>query len=98
MDLDAHKKLPPPPTSLDTYSDLIEPWALNRSFTVNTKAPPDIFCIDETKLDQRFGNAQFLVENYQFPSIWTDRNSSGGGKFVYVKQGIIVKRLENFGS
>ena len=59
------------------------------------KAPLDVFCIDETKLDDSFPNAQFLIEDYQFPPFRRDRNSKGGGKLVYVKQGIIAKRLEH---
>ena len=31
------------------------------------KASIDILCIDETKLDETFPNAQFMIENYQFP-------------------------------
>ena len=42
-----------------------------------------------------FPNSQFNLENFQFPPLRRDRNSKGGGKLVYVKQGIIAKRLEN---
>ena len=31
------------------------------------KAPIDILCIDETKLYENFPDAQFMIENYQFP-------------------------------
>ena len=55
----------------------------------------DVFCIDETKLDESFPNSQFILENFQFPPFRRDRNSKEGGKLVYVKQGIIAKRLEN---
>ena len=54
-----------------------------------------MFCVDETKLDDSFPNSQFILENFQFPPFCIDRNSKGGGKLVYVKQGIIAKRLEN---
>ena len=58
-------------------------------------APLDVSCVDETKLDDSFPNSQFTLENFQFPPFRRDRNSKGGGKLVYVKQGIIAKRLEN---
>ena len=54
-----------------------------------------MFLIDETKSDDSFPNSQFILENFQFPPFCIDRNSKGGGKLVYVKQGIIAKRLEN---
>ena len=34
-----------------------------------SKAPLDIVCIDETKLDESFPDFQFHMENYQFPSV-----------------------------
>ena len=55
----------------------------------------DVFCVDETKLDGSVQNSQFILENFQFPLFRRDRNSKEGGKLVYVKQGIIAKRLEN---
>ena len=54
-----------------------------------------MFCVEETKLDDSFPNSQFILENFQFPPFRRDRNSKEGGKLVYVKQGIIAKRLEN---
>ena len=59
------------------------------------KAPLDVLCVDEIKLDDSFPNSQFILENFQFPSFRKDRNSKGSGKLVYVKQGILTKRLEN---
>ena len=55
------------------------------------KVPLDVFCIDETKLDDSFPNSQFILENVQFPPFRRDRNSKGGGKLVYVKQGSLLK-------
>ena len=66
--------------------------------SVFAKALIDILCIDETKLDNNFPDSQFLIENYQFPPFRRDRNSKGGGKIVYVRQGLISKRLKNFES
>ena len=54
-----------------------------------------MFCVDETKLDGNFPNSQFILENFQFLLFRRDQNSNGGGKLVYVKQGIIAQRLEN---
>ena len=54
-----------------------------------------MFCVGETKLDDSFSNSQCILENFQLLSFRRDRNSKGGGKLVYVKQGIIAKRLEN---
>ena len=62
------------------------------------KVPIDILCIDETKIDESFPDSQFFIENYQFPPYRRDRNSKGGGKIVYVKQGLISKRLKSFES
>ena len=62
------------------------------------KAPIDILCIDETKIDESFPDSQFFIENYQFPRYRRDRNSKGGGKIVYVRQGLISKRLKSFES
>ena len=53
----------------------------------------DIFCIDETKLHQRFLNVNFIWKINSFPLI--GKTSSGHCKLVYVKIGIIAKRLEN---
>ena len=41
------------------------------------KAPIDILCIDETKIDESFPDSQFFIENYQFPPYRRDRNSKG---------------------
>ena len=59
------------------------------------KAPLDVFCIDETKLDDRFPNSLFIFKNFQISPFRRDGNSKGGRKLVYIKQGIIAKRLEN---
>ena len=33
------------------------------------KAPIDILCIDETKIDESFPDSQFFIENYQLSII-----------------------------
>ena len=65
---------------------------------VVAKVPIDILCVDETKLDDSFPDSQFLIENYQFPPFRRDRNSKGGGKIVYIREGLISKRIKNFES
>ena len=59
------------------------------------KAPIDILSIDKTKLDSSFPNRQFHVPGYNFPPFRKDRNKFGGGKIVYIKEGIISKRIED---
>ena len=54
------------------------------------KTKIDVLCIDETKLDSSFPNHQFRIEGYQFPPLRRDRNSTGGGKTVFVREGFIA--------
>ena len=61
--------------------------------------PIDIICIDETKLTYDFTDALFQIDGYHFPPLRRDRdvsNSYGGGKLVFVKDGMISKRLKDF--
>ena len=55
------------------------------------KTSIDILCVDETKLDSSYPNAQFHINGYQFPPFRKDRNTHGGGKMVYITDGIIAK-------
>ena len=59
------------------------------------KTSIDILCVDETKLDSSYPNAQLHIDGYQFPPFLKDRNNYGGGKMVYIRDGILAKRLEN---
>ena len=52
-----------------------------------------VLCIDETKLSESFPDAQFHIEGYQYPPFRKDHNKNGGGKIVYVKEGLIAKRI-----
>ena len=56
----------------------------------------DIFCIDETKLDDSFPDHQVKIDGYQFFPFRKDRNKFWGEKIVYVKDGLIVKGLNGF--
>ena len=54
-------------------------------------SPLEIICVDETKL-----NNSFPDQGFQFPPFRRDRNKFGGGKIVYVKDGLIANRLTEF--
>ena len=47
-----------------------------------------LLCIDETKLDESFPDAQFHIEVYQYPTFRKDHNKNSGGKIVHVKEGL----------
>ena len=61
-----------------------------------SKSPIDILCIDETKLDSSYPDAQFEIPGYQYPPYRKDRNKNGGGKIVFIGEGLITKRLKAF--
>ena len=56
----------------------------------------DIFCINETNLDESFPDHQFKIDGYQFPPFRRDINKFEGGKIVYFKDDLIVRRLNDF--
>ena len=58
------------------------------------KTSIDVLCIDEAKLSSSYPNAQFHIQKYQFPLLRKDRIKNRGGTLVYVKDGIVAKRLE----
>ena len=45
------------------------------------------------KLNELFPDAQFHIECYQYPGSRKDGNENGGGKIVYVKEGLIAKSV-----
>ena len=49
-------------------------------------------------MDLSFPDTQFKIEGYQFPLFRKDRNSYGGGKIVYVREGLVTKQLPLFES
>ena len=55
-----------------------------------------IFCIDETNLDDSFPDHHFKIDGYQFPPFRRDRNNFGGGKIVYIKDGLVYKIINDF--
>ena len=52
----------------------------------------DIFLISETKLDDLFPSAQFLIKSFS-PPYRFDRNSKGGGWLLYIREDIPSKIL-----
>ena len=61
----------------------------------------DILCIDKTKLSSEIPTSRIFIEGYQYPPIRRDRkqkstNSYGGGKVVYIREGFICKRINEF--
>ena len=58
---------------------------------VLSKASIDVLCVDETKLDASFSDHQFKISGYLEEIIRIDRNSKGGGKIFFVREGFIVK-------
>ena len=55
----------------------------------------DILVINETKLDDNFPTAQFLLDGYREP-YRKDRTKNGGGVLVYVKEDIPSKELPRY--
>ena len=58
------------------------------------KAPIDILFIYKTKLDETFPDAEFMIENYQFPSFRRNKNKKGVGKIVFIRKELLAKKLE----
>ena len=48
----------------------------------------------ETKLDDSFPDSQFKINGYQFPFLRKDRDNKGGGKIVFLRQGLLINRLK----
>ena len=53
----------------------------------------DVLVLTETKIDDSFPTAQFLVRGFSKP-YRLDRNSNGGGVMIYVREDISCKKLE----
>ena len=60
------------------------------------KIEVDILCIDETETDPSYPDSQFHIDGYEFSRFRKDRNKHGEGKIVYVRNGIIAKRIKHF--
>ena len=57
--------------------------------------PLDYLVLSETKLDESFPNAQFNLDGYELGAR-RDRYKNGGGLIMFVKRGIICKRISDF--
>ena len=66
---------------------------INHLREICKESPIDILCVDETKIDSSYPDAQFQINDYQFPPFRRDRNKYGRGKIVYIRQGVITRRL-----
>ena len=52
----------------------------------------DLLCIDETKPDASFPDAQFHSEDYWYLPFRRDRYKNGGG-MIFIRKGLVAKRL-----
>ena len=57
------------------------------------KASIDFLCIDETKPDASFPDDQFHIEGCQYPPFRRDRDKNGGGKMIFIMEGLMSKRF-----
>ena len=57
--------------------------------------PLDYLFLSGTKLDESFPNAQFNLDGYEITA-GLDRDKNGGGLIVFVRRGIICKRISDF--
>ena len=62
------------------------------------KAPIALLCIDETKLDASFPDAQFHIEDCRYPPFRQDCDKNGGGKMIFIWESLIAKRLHTYTS
>ena len=65
---------------------------INHLREICRKTQINVLCIDETKLDESFPDAQLHIKGYQYPAFRKNHNQNGGGKIVYVKEGLIANR------
>ena len=66
---------------------------INHLREICKECPIGILCVDEIKLDSSYPDAQYKINHYQFPPFRRDRNKYGRGKIVYIRQGVITRRL-----
>ena len=55
----------------------------------------DILCINETKFGESFPDCQLKSTDCKFSLFYGERNSKEGGKMVFVKENLTVKRLQS---
>ena len=63
-------------------------------FSEQVKGSKDILMVSETKLEDSFPKAQFLIRGFHSPFRF-DRNINGGGIMLYVREDIPTKLLSH---
>ena len=69
---------------------------INHLREICKECPIGILCVDEIKLDSSYPDAQYKINHYQFPPFRRDRNKYGRGKMLFIRQGLITRRLPKF--
>ena len=59
-------------------------------------SPLEILCIDETKLDNSFPDSLFKIDSFIYRPYRRDRDRNGGGKMLFVRESLIIERIEDF--
>ena len=54
---------------------------------------PHYFVLVETKLDESFPSAQFVIDNYEIRNR-KDRDKNGGGLIEYAKKGVVCRESQ----
>ena len=65
-------------------------------FKVNSmilKGVFDVFLLAETKIDGAFPSSQFCIKEYKM--FCKDRNRFGGSLIVYIRRGLITRRMNH---
>ena len=65
---------------------------INHLREIYKESPVNILCVDETKLHSSYPDAQFHI----IPLFRRVRNKYGGGKILFIRQGLITRRLLKF--
>ena len=55
-----------------------------------------IFICRRDKIDSSYPDAQFEIPGYQYPPYRKDRNKNEDSKVVFIRDGLIIKRLKAF--
>ena len=69
---------------------------INHLREICKESPPDILCFDETKLDSSYLMLSSKQMITYFIPFRKDRNKCGGGKIVFMRQSLIIRRLPKF--
>ena len=72
-------------------------WNKSEQLSTMISGNNDILMISETKLDETFSAAQFLLQGFCMPYRF-DRNRNGGGIMLYIRRGYIFATYRKKGS